>query len=118
MTSEQAYVWFWLPGAVEPVVAGALKRGTWSYVSVVSLTGRIVAISRIGSFPCVLGLVRTYHCRFCDLVESWARQANEEQDVRQTVLTVIFLASTLVVRAQEQVPEVMLSRYLALFAFR
>ena len=26
MTSDQAYVWVWLPGAVEPVVAGALKR--------------------------------------------------------------------------------------------
>lgn len=26
MTSDQAYVWVWLPGAEEPVVAGALKR--------------------------------------------------------------------------------------------
>jgi serine/threonine-protein kinase HipA len=26
MTSDQAYVWVWLPGAVEPVVAGVLKR--------------------------------------------------------------------------------------------
>lgn len=26
MTSDQAYVWVWLPGAHEPVVAGALKR--------------------------------------------------------------------------------------------
>lgn len=26
MISDQAYVWVWLPGAVEPVVAGALKR--------------------------------------------------------------------------------------------